>query len=34
MAARISEQIMNRKFNAVIADEVHYLKSREAKRSK
>jgi len=34
VAARTSDQIERRNFKAVIADEAHYLKSRDAKRSK
>jgi SWI/SNF-related matrix-associated actin-dependent regulator 1 of chromatin subfamily A len=34
LASRKSEEIQKRKFNCVIADEAHYLKSRDAKRSK
>jgi SWI/SNF-related matrix-associated actin-dependent regulator 1 of chromatin subfamily A len=33
MATRRSEEILARGFQAAIADEVHYLKSRDAKRS-
>lgn len=34
LAARRSQEIYGRKFSAAIADEAHYLKSRDAKRSK
>lgn len=34
LASRKSEEIQNRNFNCAIADEAHYLKSRDAKRSK
>ena len=33
LASRRSEEIISRNFQAVIADETHYLKSRDAKRS-
>ena len=34
LAQRRSEEIASRNFQATIADEAHYLKSRDAKRSK
>ena len=34
LASRRADELLNKKFKSVIADEVHYIKNRNANRSK